>query len=118
MQDPEADLDRVFAALGDPTRRALLTELMQGDRTVGELARPRELTLAAISKHIHILARAGLLSQERSGRIVTCRYRPEGMRAAGIWMQGVGGFDVEDYDTLERLIAAALDAGRDQGVRS
>jgi DNA-binding transcriptional ArsR family regulator len=113
MQDRDADLDRVFAALADPTRRALLTELMSGDRTVGELARPRDLTLAAISKHIQILARAGLLTRERSGRLVTCRYRPEGMRAAGIWMQGVGGFDVDDYDTLERLIAAAFDAARE-----
>jgi DNA-binding transcriptional ArsR family regulator len=112
MDGPEDDLDRVFAALADRTRRSLLAELMAGDRTVGELAGSRRLTLAAISKHIRILARAGLVDQERSGRLVWCRARPDAMRAAGIWMQGVGGFDVEDYDALERLLAAALRPGR------
>lgn len=104
----DADLDQIFAALADPTRRALLSALAHGDRTVGELARPFEMSLAAISKHIHILAAAGLLGQEKAGRAVTCRLLPEGLRAAGIWLQGVGGFDPEDYDALERLLAAAL----------
>ena len=54
------DLDLIFAALADPTRRAILTALLAGDRTVGELAEPHAMSLAAISKHIHILARAGL----------------------------------------------------------
>ena len=107
----DSDLDQIFAALADPTRRAILTELMAGDRTVGELARPFEMSLAAISKHIHILAAAGLVGQEKAGRVVTCRVLPEGLRAAGIWLQGVGGFDAEDYDALERLLAAALRGG-------
>jgi DNA-binding transcriptional ArsR family regulator len=111
MTDADADLDLVFAALADRTRRAILSDLVRGDRTVGELAEPHAMSLAAISKHIRILARAGLVRQERAGRVVTCRMLPEGMRAAGIWMQGVGGFDVEDYDTLERLLAAVLGDG-------
>jgi DNA-binding transcriptional ArsR family regulator len=102
------DLDLVFAALADPTRRAIVTTLFAGDRTVGELAEPFELTLAAISKHIAVLVRAGLVVQERSGRRVTCRVLPDGLRAAGIWLQGAGGFDADDYDALERLLAAAL----------
>ena len=57
----QPDLDLVFAALADPTRRAILTALMAGDRTVGELAAPHAMSLAAISKHIRILARAGLV---------------------------------------------------------
>ena len=105
---PGPDLDLVFAALADPTRRAILAALIAGDRTVTALAGPHAMSLAAISKHIHILARAGLLAQERAGRVVTCRLLPEGLRAAGIWLQGVGGFDPEDYDALERLLAAAL----------
>ena len=82
---------------------------------MGALAEPHAMSLAAISKHIGILARAGLLAQERSGRVVTCRLLPDGMRAAGIWMQGVGGFDVEDYDTLERLLAGVLGEEPEEG---
>ncbi|MFT3975038.1 MAG: metalloregulator ArsR/SmtB family transcription factor [Amaricoccus sp.] len=106
-----ADLDLVFAALADPTRRAILAALMAGDRTVGELAEPHEMSLAAISKHLQVLARAGLLAQERTGRVVTCRALPDGLRAAGIWMQGVGGFDADDLDALEALVRAGLAAG-------
>ena len=66
------------------------------------------MSLAAISKHLGILARAGLVTQTRAGRVVTCRLEPDALRAAGIWLQGVGGFDPEDYDALERLLDAAL----------
>jgi DNA-binding transcriptional ArsR family regulator len=112
---PDPDLDQIFAALADPTRRAILSALAEGDRTVSEIAEPHDMSLAAVSKHIQLLARAGLVSQQRAGRTVTCRLLPEGMRAAGIWMQGVGGFDVEDYDTLERLLAGVLgEEGRDE----
>lgn len=110
-----ADLDLIFAALADPTRRAILSALMAGDRTVGELAEPYEMSLAAISKHLQVLARAGLLSQERAGRVVTCRALPDGLRAAGIWIQGVGGFDPDDLDVLESLVRAGLAAGADPG---
>ena len=61
------DLDLIFAALADRTRRAILTALLAGDRTVGELAEPHAMSLAAISKHIHILARAGLVGRNGSG---------------------------------------------------
>jgi DNA-binding transcriptional ArsR family regulator len=104
--DNRRDLDLIFAALADPTRRAIVTTLFVHDRTVGELADPFDLSLAAISKHIAVLVRAGLVVQERSGRRVSCRVLPEGLRAAGIWLQGAGGFDADDYDTLERLLAA------------
>lgn len=107
------DLDVIFAALADPTRRAILSALIAGDRTVGELAEPYDMSLAAISKHLQVLARAGLLAQERSGRVVTCRALPDGLRAAGIWIQGVGGFDADDLDRLEELVRAGLAAGAD-----
>lgn len=102
------DLDRVFAALADPTRRAILTTLLAGDRTVGELATPHAMSLAAISKHLQVLVRAGLVGQSRTGRVVTCKALPDGVRPIGIWLQGMGGFDPEDYDALERLVCAAL----------
>ena len=103
------DLDQVFAALADPTRRAILTALLAGDRTVGDLAAPHAISLAAISKHLQILAHAGLVRQTRSGRATVCRLLPDGLRAAGLWLQGVGGFDPEDYDALEALLDAARD---------
>lgn len=108
MADPGPDLDLVFAALADPTRRAILTALLDGERMVGELAAPHEISLAAISKHLAVLARAGLIAQTRAGRTTACRLEPDGLRAAGLWMQGVGGFAPEDYDALEALIEAAL----------
>lgn len=108
MTADEAHLDAVFAALADPTRRAILSALLDGDRTVGELASPHAMSLAAISKHLQILARAGLVIQIRAGRTTTCRLEPDALRGAGVWMQGMGGFDVEDYDALEALIDAAL----------
>ena len=109
MEQKPADLDLIFAALADPTRRAILSALVAGDRTVGALAEPHAMSLAAISKHLQILARAGLVGQARAGRIVTCRLLPEGLSAAGIWLQGVGGFDPEDYDALEELLRGGLD---------
>ncbi|PJN96175.1 hypothetical protein CNY89_04075 [Amaricoccus sp. HAR-UPW-R2A-40] len=68
MNAPGPDLDLVFAALADPTRRAILTALLEGERNVGELAAPHAMSLAAISKHLQILARAGLIAQLREGR--------------------------------------------------
>ena len=104
----DPDLDLIFAALGDPTRRAILSDLLTGERTVGDLAAPHAMSLAAISKHIRILARAGLVSQRRAGRERTCRLEPDGLDAAFIWMQGFGAFTAGDWDALERLVAAAL----------
>ena len=104
----QSELDVVFAALADPTRRAILTDLLGGDRTVGEIAAPHAMSLAAISKHLQILGRAGLVTQRRVGRTTTCRLEPDGLRGAGLWMQGMGGFAPEDYDALEALIATAF----------
>jgi DNA-binding transcriptional ArsR family regulator len=116
MAAPEPDLDLIFAALADPTRRAILSGLLAGPGRVGDLARPHAISLAAVSKHIAILARAGLVSQVREGRSTLCRLEPDGLRAAGLWMQGMGGFAPEDYDALEALIDAALGMGSGEGL--
>ncbi|MBA3325200.1 MAG: helix-turn-helix transcriptional regulator [Rhodobacteraceae bacterium] len=108
MTRPEPELDSVFGALADPTRRAILTDLLAGERTVGDLAAPHAISLAAISRHLQILARAGLVAQARVGRATACRLEPDGLRAAGLWMQGVGGFAPEDYDALETLLGSVL----------
>lgn len=103
-----ADLDRIFAALADPTRRAILTMLLEDDMAVTDVAEPFAISLAAISKHLATLAAAGLISQERRGRVNWCRLEPAAMRAATVWIQGFGQFDPVDLDAFERFLAAEL----------
>lgn len=76
-----AALDAVFAALADPTRRAILAMLLEDDMAVTDVAEPFGISLAAISKHLATLAAAGLIVQERRGRINWCKLDPDGMRA-------------------------------------
>ena len=84
----EPDLDAIFAALADPTRRAILSMLLEDDMAVTDVAAPFGISLAAISKHLATLASAGLIQQERRGRITWCKLDPEGMRPAAVWMRG------------------------------
>lgn len=101
-------LDRVFAALADPTRRAILAMLLEDDMAVTDIAQPFAQSLAAISKHLGVLVAAGLISQERRGRIVWCKLDPDALRAASVWMQGFGQFEPVDLDDFETFIAAQL----------
>jgi DNA-binding transcriptional ArsR family regulator len=103
-----APLDTVFAALADPTRRAILSMLLEDDMAVTDVAAPFEMSLAAISKHLGILTRAGLISQERRGRVKWCRLEPDALRAASVWMQGFGQFDQIDLDAFERFLEGEL----------
>lgn len=82
-----SELDATFAALADPTRRAILTRLARGDATVGQLARPFRISAPAISRHLRVLIRAGLLEQHRRGRIRRCRLKPAPLNAAAAWIE-------------------------------
>ncbi|WP_102225630.1 ArsR/SmtB family transcription factor [Acidimangrovimonas sediminis] len=106
-----AQLDQVFAALADPTRRAILTMLLEDDMAVTDVAEPFEMSLAAISKHLTILAAAGLIAQEKRGRVKWCKLDPDALRAASVWMQGFGQFEPVNLDAFERFLAAELDDG-------
>ena len=101
-------LDTVFAALADPTRRQILVMLLEDDMAVTDVAEPFEMSLAAISKHLTILTRAGLISQEKRGRVKWCKLEPDAMRDASHWMQSFGQFDRMDYDAFERFLDAQL----------
>lgn len=101
-------LDIVFAALADPTRREILSMLLEDDMAVTDVAHPFEMSLAAISKHLAILTRAGLVSQERRGRVKWCKLEPDAMRDASIWMQGFGQFEAIHLDAFERFLKAEL----------
>ena len=76
---------------------------------VTDVAEPFEMSLAAISKHLTILTRAGLISQERRGRVKWCKLEPDALRTASVWMQGFGQFDPVDLDDFERFLSAELD---------
>ena len=102
-------LDQVFSALADPTRRAILAMLLEDDMAVTDVAEPFSMSLAAISKHLAVLAEAGLITQEKRGRVKWCKLEPDALRAASVWMQGFGQFDAVDLDGLERFLAAELD---------
>ena len=108
MTAPPADLDAIFAALADPTRRAILGMLLEDDMAVSDVAEPFPVSLAAISKHLAVLAAAGLIAQERRGRITWCKLEPEAMRAASVWMRAFGHLDPLDLDDLERFLEAEL----------
>ncbi len=103
-----ASLDTIFAALADPTRRAILSMLLEDDMAVSDVAAPIQMSLAAVSKHLAVQASAGLIAQERRGRITWCKLNPEGMRAASVWMQGFGQFDPVDLDAFERFLEIEL----------
>lgn len=102
------DLDQAFAALADPTRREILTMLLEDDMAVTDVAEPFEMSLAAISKHLGVLTAAGLISQEKRGRVKWCKLEPDALRAASVWMQGFGQFEPVNLDAFERFLAAEL----------
>lgn len=103
-----ARLDTVFAALADPTRRRILTMLLEDDMAVTDVAEPFDVSLAAISKHLGVLTNAGLISQEKRGRVKWCKLEPDALRDASVWMQGFGQFDQLDLDGFERFLEKEL----------
>ncbi|MEM9970783.1 MAG: metalloregulator ArsR/SmtB family transcription factor, partial [Pseudomonadota bacterium] len=106
----EPALDTVFAALSDPTRRRILTMLLEDDMAVTDVAEPFDISLAAISKHLGILSRAGLIAQEKRGRVKWCKLEPDALREASAWMQAFGQFEALDLDAFEAFLEQELDA--------
>jgi DNA-binding transcriptional ArsR family regulator len=100
---PQA-LDAVFHALGDPTRRRMLRDLAAGERSVGELASPFEISLAAASKHIKALERAGLVRRDVRGRTHVCRLEAEPLAGAHDWLSFYERFWTTRLDVLESLL--------------
>ena len=98
------ELDTVFHALGDATRRRMLRELSQGERTVGQLAEPFAISLAAASKHIKTLESAGLIAREVRGRTHICRLDPGPLASAHQWLGVYQRFWTERLDVLDGLL--------------
>jgi DNA-binding transcriptional ArsR family regulator len=101
-------IDTVFAALADPTRRRILSMLLEDDMAVTDVAEPFDVSLAAISKHLGILANAGLISQEKRGRVNWCKLEPDALREASVRMQGFGQFEPVNLDAFERFLQTEL----------
>jgi DNA-binding transcriptional ArsR family regulator len=94
-------LTSTFAALADPTRRAILARLAQGEATVGELAEPFPITLQAVSKHLKVLERAGLITRGRSAQLRPSRLQGEALKEASDWLADYRGFWEVRIDRLD-----------------
>ncbi len=110
------ELSKTFAALADPTRRAILTRLSAGEASVMELAEPFEMSLPGISKHLKVLERAGLITRTREAQWRPCRLRPEPLQRASGWIEQYRRFWEESFDRLDEYLAQ-LQAGDEDAAK-
>ncbi len=106
-------LSVVFSALADPTRRALLARLTQGDATVAELAAPFRVSQPAISRHLKVLEQAGLISRRRRATARLSHLEAQPLREATAWLAGYREYWDESYERLDDLLAALQDGHRE-----
>jgi DNA-binding transcriptional ArsR family regulator len=99
-------LDMTFAALADPTRRAMLASLFGGERSIGELAAPHAMSFAGASKHVKALERAGLVERRKVGRTQLCRLKAEPLREAEAWLKQWERLWNQRLDLLDALLQA------------
>lgn len=102
---PPASLDDTFLALADPTRRAILARLASGEATVKELAQPFSLTQPAISKHLQVLERVGLITRSRDAQRRPCRLQAAPLKEAADWLDHYRRFWSESFDRLDDYLA-------------
>ena len=108
-------LDRTFAALADPTRRAILARLAGGQASVTELAEPFAMSLPAVSKHLKVLERAGLIARGRERQWRPARLEAGPLKEVADWMEPYRRFWEESYDRLEEYLEELQDRGKEQG---
>jgi DNA-binding transcriptional ArsR family regulator len=115
MQTTNPDpLSSTFAALADPTRRAILARLSKGEATVGELAAPFDLSLPAISKHLKVLQRAGLIEQGRQAQWRPCRLTPEPLRDVSDWIGQYRKHWEERFERIDAYLRELQDEQQDK----
>jgi DNA-binding transcriptional ArsR family regulator len=98
-------VDRVFHALGDPTRRAMVEKLSEGPISVSRLAKPLDVTLAAVVQHLQVLEKSGLVRTEKIGRVRTCRIESKGLTLAEQWIADRRSVWERRFDRLGTLLA-------------
>ena len=101
MANQSVQLDHVFGALSDATRRAIVMRLCDGEASVGELAKPFEMALPSLMKHIRILESSGLVSSEKTGRVRTCSLRTEALAAIEVWLTAQREICEQRLDRME-----------------
>jgi DNA-binding transcriptional ArsR family regulator len=111
---PTDQLSATFGALADPTRRAILARLAEGEATVTELAAPFDLSLPAISKHLKVLQRAGLVEQGRQAQWRPCRLNAEPLRDVASWLARYQEFLGESFDRLDEYLRELQSTGKEQ----
>jgi DNA-binding transcriptional ArsR family regulator len=107
--DDDEQLDAMFAALADRTRRGIVARLSEGEATVNELAAPYAMSLQAVSQHIGVLERCGLVSRSRHRQTRPCRLEPQGLAAAASWIEESRRVWTERMDRLESHLARLQD---------
>lgn len=105
MKQSSTDIDRMFHALGDPTRRAILDRLCESPKSVSALAAPLGITLTAVAQHLQILEECALVRTEKAGRVRTCRIEPTGFDALERWIRDHRTAWEKRLDTLGALLA-------------
>jgi DNA-binding transcriptional ArsR family regulator len=105
MPKNKPNIDRVFHALGDATRRAIVLKLSQGPISVSRLAAPLDITLAAVVQHLQVLEASGLVKTEKLGRVRTCSIKPDGLSAAEQWISDLRSMWESRLDRLGALLA-------------
>ncbi len=105
-------LDQAFAALADPTRRAILARLALGETSVTDLAKPFAMSLPAVSKHLKVLERAGLISRGREAQWRPCRIEPRALKSIDDWLEHYRRFYDESFDRLDAYLQTLQSEGR------
>lgn len=104
MDHNQFALDRAFYALADPTRRAVVQRLGQGEATVSELAMPFDMALPSFMKHIRVLEEAGLIGSEKLGRVRTCKLQPKSLTVVEKWFNDQRAIWASRHDNLDSLL--------------
>jgi DNA-binding transcriptional ArsR family regulator len=111
-------LDLAFAALADPTRRAIVARHAKGEATVMELARPFDMSQPAVSMHLKVLERAGLISRRREAQTRPCKLEPEGLKAVADWVFRYREFWEEAYEQLDELLAELKEENKNEPAQT
>ncbi len=113
----EDSLSLTFAALADPTRRAMLAQLKHGECSVSDLAKPHQISLPAITKHIKILEKAGLVSKTKDAQWRPCKLKQDGLKEVADWMEEYRVYWEESFDRLEAYLQTVTEKDRKENKK-